>query len=112
MLDWSKIDTWQKFQRLCNALFELEMNSTDFKPSDPNIGGDGGQDGILRHSGNYLGKTGTFLIQSKHHKEGTQPKDAFDRVKGELENKEFKNYKKLSLTVGTGKLREFGIFTL
>ena len=37
MLAWSKIDTWQNFQRLCNALFELEMNSTDFMPSDPDV---------------------------------------------------------------------------
>ena len=92
MLDWSKIDTWQKFQRLVNALFELEMNSTDFKPSDPNIGGDGGQDGILRDNGNYLDKTGTFLIQSKYEKEGAQPKDAFTSIKSELLKKEFANY--------------------
>ncbi|MBL7131076.1 MAG: hypothetical protein ISS45_06720 [Candidatus Omnitrophica bacterium] len=94
MLDWSKIDTWQKFQRLVNALFELEMNSTDFKLSDPNIGGDGGQDGILRDNGNYLDKTGTFLIQSKYEKEGTQPKDAFTSIKSELLKKEFANYKR------------------
>ncbi len=94
MLDWSKIDTWQKFQRLSNALFELEMNSTDFMPSDPNIGGDGGQDAILRQGGNYDGKTGAFLLQSKYHKEGTLPKDAFDKVKNELKNKEFENYKR------------------
>lgn len=94
MLDWSKIDTWQKFQRLCNALFELEMNSTDFKPSDPNIGDDGGKDGFIKKGGNYLGKTGTFLIQSKYHKEGTQPKDAFEQTKAELKKKEFNNYKK------------------
>jgi 2-polyprenyl-3-methyl-5-hydroxy-6-metoxy-1,4-benzoquinol methylase len=29
-----------------------------------------------------------------------------------IKNTKFKNYKKLSLTVGTGKLREFGIFTI
>ncbi len=94
MLDWSKIDSWQKFQRLVNALFELEMNSTDFNPSDPNIGADGGQDAILRNNGNYNDKTGTFLIQSKHKKEGTQAKDAFEDIKKELLDKEFANYKK------------------
>lgn len=94
MLEWSKINSWQKFQRLVNALFELEMNSTDFNPSDPNIGADGGQDAILRNNGNYSGKTGTFLIQTKHKKEGTQPKDAFKDVKKELLKKEFANYKK------------------
>jgi len=94
MLDWSKIDSWQKFQRLVNALFELEMKSTDFKPSDPNIGGDAGQDSIIRDKGNYDGKTGTFLIQSKHEKEGTQPKDAFNKIKQELLKKEFPNYDK------------------
>jgi hypothetical protein len=93
-LDWSKIDTWQKFQRLVNALFELEMNSTNFQPSDPDIGDDGGKDGIIRQDGNYLEKRGTFLIQSKYHKIGTQPKAAFDQIKAELKKKEFDNYKR------------------
>ncbi len=94
MLDWSKIDTWQKFQRLVNALFELEMNSTDFMPSDPDVGADGGQDGKIRNNGDYLDKSGTFLIQAKYQKEGAKPSEAFNKIKTELVEKEFINYKK------------------
>ncbi|MCK5492144.1 MAG: hypothetical protein KAJ14_03430 [Candidatus Omnitrophica bacterium] len=95
MLEWSKIDSWQKFQSLVNAMFELEMHSTDFKPSDPMKGADGGQDAVSKE-GCYLDKAGKFLVQSKRKNLDAQPKQAFDSLKEELLEKEFNNFKKHS----------------
>ncbi|MGD0338871.1 MAG: hypothetical protein ABSB78_08790 [Bacteroidota bacterium] len=82
-LDWSKIDHWQKFQRLVNALFCSEINDSGFfQPSNPYIGADGGWDG--RYSGKYPpeGIVGLFSIQSKSTTK--EYKAAVDWLKGEL----------------------------
>lgn len=65
MLDWSKIDNENTFQRLINHLFALECNSPGFIPSSPYIGADGGWDGYF--SGYYpdYKLDGLFSIQSK-----------------------------------------------
>jgi hypothetical protein len=64
-LDWSKIDSDKKFQRLINHLFALECNSPGFIPSSPYIGADGGWDG--RFKGLYPPENmkGLWAIESK-----------------------------------------------
>lgn len=82
-LDWSKIDTWEKFQRLTNALFCSEINDHGFfQPSSPYIGADGGWDG--RHQGTYSpeGTDGLFSIQAKFTNKSHQ--SAFNYLKSTL----------------------------
>lgn len=65
-LDWSKIDSYEKFQRLINHLFALECNSPGFIPSSPYIGADGGWDGYY---GNFYppeNQKGEYCIQAKY----------------------------------------------
>ncbi|MDO9575974.1 MAG: hypothetical protein Q7J55_05560, partial [bacterium] len=63
MIDWTKIESWQTFQRLVNHLFALECNSPGFIPSSPYIGADGDWDGFYKDL--YEDLSGVWSIQAK-----------------------------------------------
>jgi len=69
MLDWSKIDTWQKFQRFVNDLFFLECPSSfGFNPFSPDIGADGGWDGSFDGFYPLENMAGQYSVQAKYTK--------------------------------------------
>ena len=65
MLDWSKIDSYERFQKLVSHLFALECNSPGFIPSSPYIGADEGWD--VYYKGYYPPEKmeGVYRIQAK-----------------------------------------------
>jgi len=79
-LDWSKINNDKDFQRLSNALFAFETNYSDFTPSSPYIGADGGWDG--RWEGSYESLVGLFSIQAKWTTKNHN--EAFDYLKSKI----------------------------
>ncbi len=92
MLDWSKIDTWQKFQEFVNALVASEVNQPGlFVSSNPSAGADGGWDGM--YPGYYEPEkiSGLYSVQSKYT--GKNYKDAVSYLSGEI-RKELEKAKK------------------
>jgi len=79
-LDWSRIDSDKKFQRLINHLFALECNSPGFIPSSPYIGADGGWDG--RFAGLYPPENmkGLWAIESKWTTQSFNSAEAYLRT--------------------------------
>ncbi len=57
----------------------------------------------------FFDRLNTMISEMIIWESGDQPEVEKELI---IKNTKFKNYKKLSLTVGTGKLREFGIFTV
>ncbi|KEI90373.1 hypothetical protein N493_13080 [Clostridium botulinum B2 433] len=57
----------------------------------------------------FFDRLNTMICEMIIWESGDQPEVEKNLI---IKNTKFKNYKKLSVTVGTGKLREFGIFTV
>ncbi|MCA9670668.1 MAG: hypothetical protein KC503_33960 [Myxococcales bacterium] len=85
-LDWSHIDSAQRFHGLLNAFFLAELNFADCQPGDPWSGRDRGFDlrfdGTIRFLG---GRTGAWMIQAKYTK--YDHAKARTHLKRELEGK-------------------------
>lgn len=91
MLDWPKIDSYEKFQRLVNHLFALECNSPGFIPSSPYIGADGGYDAYYKGFYPPDNQEGEYCIQAKYTTKSFS--EAVKHLKKEI-NKELRNAQK------------------
>lgn len=93
-LDWGKLTDWKRFQRLVNDLLAFEISDLKFIPSSPDVGIDGGFDGVIMSDIPTMGLIGKTSLQAKFIASDSQPAKVRNQMKSYL--------------VGTGsKLGEF-----
>ena len=85
-LDWSKIESFAQMQRLVNDLFAFETRMLEFIPSSPEIGADGGFDGLINGAEIpflSIPKSKTML-QTKYFRNHLKPAEVRDKIKSDL----------------------------